>query len=532
MDLSFNTLKVGLAQSFQIHEDRNALVTVEGTFTYGEVAEGSYKVCRALNGASSRFIPVFAYRSRSAYQALFGVLLSGRAYAPLNPRFPAKRTLAMIEKIGADYLILASECIDIFSNFAESIYPITVICMDTPDAYADLIRKNTKHRFIFADFDEPKSEIKSSVNPNPNDPAYLLFTSGSTGIPKGVAVSNSNVCAYLKTVIGRYQVTSEDRVSQMFDLTFDLSVHDIFISILTGACLYVVPESNLFAPSRFIANYKLTLWFSVPSVVMFMKKMRMLKPDSFPSLRVSLFCGEALPVMSAQSWQDAAPNSILENLYGPTEATIAITHFTWNPSSSPSKSVNGVVPIGTPFANQEILILKENNQIAMENELGELLLSGSQVTNGYYLAPEITNEKYVQIPSAGDRTWYKTGDLVKLDLDGDLCYFGRIDDQVQVRGHRVELQEIDRIIRLASGLDLALALPLIGDSGTVEKIIAFLQSKKDLTIYNNIMAECKQALPEYMIPADICFLSEFPLNANGKIDRNKIIQSYASKEIK
>ena len=162
-------------------------------------------------------------------------------------------------------------------------------------------------------------------------------------------IGHSSVRAYLRYTCDRYDVTEHDRFSQMFDATFDLSVHDMFVCWERGACLFSVPERATMAPAKFIRQHELTMWFSVPSVVALLSRMRLLTPGAFPSLRWSLFCGEPLPAVAAQAWQAAAPNSQVENLYGPTEATIAITHYRWQTDVSPGQCVNGVVPIGWPY---------------------------------------------------------------------------------------------------------------------------------------------------------------------------------------
>ena len=169
----------------------------------------------------------------------------------------------------------------------------------------------------------------------------------------------------------------------------------------------------MLAPSRFIRDKRLTVWFSVPSVVMMMSRMRMLRPDLFPSLRLSLFCGEALPASAAQAWQYAAPNSRIENLYGPTETTIAISHYTWDTSVDVTQFPNGVVPIGDVFPNHEACIIDPQYRPVDVGLEGELCLSGPQVARCYLNDPERTRERFVTIPGKGASLWYRTGDLVR-----------------------------------------------------------------------------------------------------------------------
>jgi amino acid adenylation domain-containing protein len=358
---------------------------------------------------------------------------------------------------------------------------------------------------------------------SPDAIAYLLFTSGSTGEPKGVPISHANVRAYIRHICDRFQVNEHDRFSQMFDLTFDLSVHDMFVCWERGACLYSVPETSLMAPAKFVKDHCLTMWFSVPSAIGLMAKMGMLKPRVFPSLRVSLFCGEPLPSVYASAWQEAAPNSVIENLYGPTETTIAITSYRWDPESSPSACVNGIVPIGWVFDGQQACVIDHERNPVPIGERGELCLSGSQVTRGYWENPRKTAEQLVRLRSFGERVWYRTGDLVRQDQSGCFYYLGRIDHQVKIRGYRVELQEVEFVLRKASGSGQVAAVAWPVREGIAEGIVAFIGGRLQCDA-NAIVRYCREALPDYMVPRQIHVLDALPLNENGKLDRFKLIK--------
>jgi len=349
--------------------------------------------------------------------------------------------------------------------------------------------------------------------------AYLLFTSGSTGEPKGVPIHHSNVRSYIEYISNRYEVNERDRFSQEFDMTFDLSVHDMFVCWERGACLFCVPEKSAMLPAKFIRDRELTMWFSVPSVVALLSKMRLLQPGCFPNLRFSLFCGEPLAAAHAQHWQEAAPNSIVENLYGPTETTIAISHYRWDPSKSPQECLNGIVPIGWMFAGQQCRVV--DHERSEVSETGELCLAGSQVTDGYWNNPEKTRRQFVRFPETCETLWYRTGDLVKRGENGCLYYLGRIDHQVKIRGYRVELQEIEVVLRKASQAEQVVAVPWPVVDGSADGVVAFVSgvSKVDEL---QILNRCREALPDYMVPRKIYWLEEIPLNHNGKIDRKKL----------
>jgi len=350
--------------------------------------------------------------------------------------------------------------------------------------------------------------------------AYLLFTSGSTGEPKGVPIHHSNVRSYIEYISNRYGVDERDRFSQEFDLTFDLSVHDMFICWERGACLFSVPEKSVMLPAKFIRDHGLTMWFSVPSVVALLSNMRLLQPRCFPSLRFSVFCGEPLAAAHAQQWQEAAPNSIVENLYGPTETTIAISHYRWDPSKSPQVCLNGIVPIGWPFAGQQCRVADhEGGQVS---KTGELCLAGSQVTDGYWNNPEKTRCQFVRFPETRETLWYRTGDLVKRGENGCLYYLGRIDHQVKIRGYRVELQEIEVVLRKTSQAEQVVAVPWPVVDGSADGVVAFVSGASNVDdLY--ILNRCREALPDYMVPRKIYRLEEMPLNDNRKIDRKKLV---------
>jgi acyl-CoA synthetase (AMP-forming)/AMP-acid ligase II len=277
------------------------------------------------------------------------------------------------------------------------------------------------------------------------------------------------------------------------------------------------------APAKFIRDHALTMWFSVPSVAGSLTRLRLLQPGSFPSLRFSLFCGEPLPASYAQAWQEAAPNSIVENLYGPTETTIAISNYRWDREKSLPECRNGIVPIGWTFAGQKACVIDHNWRPAASGEIGELCLSGSQVTSGYWNNPEKTVEQFVHLPGDEQTLWYRTGDMAKQDETGRLISLGRLDNQVKIRGHRVELQEIEEVIRKACGSTQVVSMPWPVHNGSSDGVVAFVSGLDSLD-HRRVLACCSGLLPEYMVPKKIYLLGEIPLNVNGKIDRQKLVQ--------
>jgi amino acid adenylation domain-containing protein len=362
------------------------------------------------------------------------------------------------------------------------------------------------------------------VEADPDSTAYLLFTSGSTGSPKGVGVAHRNATPFIEEMVRRYGIGPDDRLSQTFDLTFDLSVFDMFVAWSAGACLCCPTGAELMAPGRFIRDSGLTVWFSVPSTAIFMRKLRMLKPDSYPGLRLSLFCGEPLPGDVARAFREAAPNATLENLYGPTEATIACTLYRWSDEDSPAECVHGVVPIGEPIGAMRTLVVDDRLVEVEPGGEGELLVTGAQVTPGYWQDPERTAAAFV-VPPGRDEIHYRTGDRVRRPVrDGEpLVHLGRLDHQLKVLGHRVELGEIEAVLREESGVDAAIAAGWPQTAAGAAGIVAFLgDTDVDVSSLRDAMAT---RLPEYMVPRRIELLDELPLNANGKFDRRALLAS-------
>ncbi len=520
----------GFLRSLCNNPGRKALELGELSLSYEQLWNYAGRITACLKNTldpAEKVVAVLADRSVAAYGGILGVLGSGRGYVPLNPKFPIERTQVMLQASGCKTLIVGRECADTLKSLLPRLnHSLTLITPDSgwdPRIQGD--DREARHRVVSA------PELSKVADPNDpvvdgNDTAYLLFTSGSTGVPKGVAVSQSNVVAYMEYAAKRFGMHGEDRCSQNFDLTFDLSVHDLFTCWDGGATLCPYAEQTL-TPATLVDELQLTCWFSVPSVAMFASKIGLLEPSAFPTLRWSLFCGEALSSSLAEAWQQAANNSIVENLYGPTEATIAITYYRWNSATSPAECVRGLVPIGWPFDGQQVCAVSEDLAPVPTGESGELCLGGSQVTRGYLNDPEKTAKSFVRLKHTGDQVWYRTGDLVRQDERGCLFYLGRRDFQVKVNGYRVELQEIDLILRESAKTELAVAIPWPLSDGSASGIVAVLSGSSPAHD-KQIIAACEARLPRYMVPNRIYHFPQIPLNVNGKIDRGKITEMLAN----
>jgi amino acid adenylation domain-containing protein len=504
------TLLSGFARSAEVFAGRPALEVSGATLSYEELAGRAARIGAAIAASSPNGVPpltaIYGGRSVTAFSGVLGALWAGHGYVPLNPHFPAQRCREMLLRSGCRTIVADATGAEHLGELLEGVEnPPTVIVPD----------------------EEALSAMVDPVFPTEDAIAYLLFTSGSTGHPKGVGVAHRNAVAFIEAVAERYEISEDDRFSQTFEMTFDLSVFDMFVAWARGACVCCPSERQLMAPGRFIRDSELTVWFSVPSLAALMRKMRMLKPGNFPSLRWSLFCGEPLPAELAGAWSDAAPCSVVENLYGPTEATIACTLHRY--ASQEPVTANGVVPIGKPIGATRALIADEELREVEPGSDGELLIAGPQVTPGYWQDADKTAAAFVT-PPAREEIHYRTGDRVRRPLRADepITYVGRMDHQIKVLGHRVELGEIEAALREASGIDAAIAIgwPLT-DSGA-GGIVAFLgATDADLGTLRDTLAE---RLPEYMVPRRFELLEELPLNSNGKFDRKEMLSMLAAEQ--
>ena len=462
------------------HGDRPALWVEGRTLTYAELYRAAAELAGAIQAARGPDAAhhevqcgLLVNRTPTAYTGLLASLMVGSAYVPLNPNFPCDRLCDILSASAIDTIVVDHRSVEAAAQLLERFpRPLTVILPDTPEP-EEWFARAPAHRYVTQADIARTAFAAPAREPAADHGAYLLFTSGSTGTPKGVLISHANALAYVRSVTRRYRPGPEDRFSQLFDFSFDLSVHDMFLAWGSGACLYCAPDGSLAGIGEFIRRCGLTFWLSVPATAAFMRQMRMLKPGSYPTLRWSLFCGEALPMSLARAWQAAAPNSTVENLYGPTEATVAFTAYRLPKESSADLDALQTVPIGTPLPGQQVMVVDDNGNPLPDGDVGELCLGGSQVAGGYWRAPDRTADRF-RADAAGTR-WYRTGDLAVMTREHGLVFRGRIDRQAKIRGYRVELLEVENAMRVAAGTDTVAVVPWpIGDGGLANGLVGFV----------------------------------------------------------
>ena len=487
------------------HQQETALEVNDIALTYAGLQRAGDGVGQLL-AAEHRTVPsrvgILAARSLPAYIGYLGALRLGATVVPLNPAFPVARNREIAAAARLDAVLADDEGSKQLAQLA-----------------ADLTL--TPVRLSDEDCLQARGEPPGMAG-NPADMAYIMFTSGSTGKPKGVPVLHRNVCAYLDFVVPRYRIGPGCRLSQTFDLTFDPSVFDLFASWTSGATLVTPDRDELFAPVDYVNDRRLTHWLSVPSIVSFAQRLGQLQPGSMPSLQWSLFCGEQLTRKQAEGWMLAAPAGQLENLYGPTELTITCTCYALPGGTALPATENDTVPIGSPHPAMEALIVDGDLARAAA---GELCLRGPQRFPGY-LDPDENAGRFLiehggrgkSYDGSGPLTaehWYRTGDRVR-NAEGVLTHLGRIDHQVKILGHRIELQDVESALRRCPGTRDVAVVAAAGPDGERELVGAYTgEPVSAAELVERLSAE----LPSYMVPRRFLQLDEMPLNVNGKIDR-------------
>ncbi|KPL57650.1 AMP-binding protein [Rossellomorea vietnamensis] len=502
----------------------NAIALMIGIqeWTYSDVKRISSKWASVVINNSERQlkrIGILGYRSEVSYLGILTSLFTGAAFVPLNPNFPLERTSKMAELASLDAIIVGEESVDYFHQLAklnDTIAPLVLFpntSIDTGKFKMNVLDQQDVHLSNYK-LEEVECSEKSI--------AYLLFTSGSTGEPKGVAINHTNVVHYLEINQQKYQITPQDRLTQTFDQTFDLAIFDMFMAWSNGATVCAMQPIELLSPIRFIEEKKVTVWFSVPSLVTLLRKQKLLKEGALASLRLSLFCGEPLHKSTVDAWQVAAPNSVIENLYGPTELTISCSSYRWTKGTSENECLNQIVPIGKINSGLDFLIIDEKQQPVKEGEIGELCVSGPQNSPGYWCNYQLVESDTFKYTNAkGEEvSYYRTGDQVVMLPTGNIAYIGRLDKQVKIKGYRVDCGEIEGLISEQNGVLSVAVVPRLVKEGEVNGLVAYIVGENINS--ESIFQSLRVKLPSYMIPESIRIIEKMPLNVNGKIDRNKL----------
>lgn len=484
--------------------DDVAVVDATGHLTFKELEQRANRVANTLLADGLRpgdRVCLLVSKSAPAIAAILGILKAGGVCVPLDEASPAMRLAAVLRQCRPYRLIAAPECSAVARRVASLLDPAAVTGV-----------------FLLGE-----EETAGDFAPVPalagDQAAYILFTSGSTGVPKGVVLTHANVAHFVAWANSQFGLRPGDRISCQLPLCFDGSLWDIFGSLTAGAELHLMSGRDNLLPSTvadFIRRARLTQWLTVPSVLTSMAGLDVVSQEDFRELRRIFWGGDIIPLPVLRYWMTRLPHVQFTNMYGPTETTIVASCHTLR--QIPAEDA-GAVPIGTPVPGKRFEVLDADMRPVERETVGDLYISGAGLTPAYWRAPALTDSSFIEWPMGSGRRWYRTGDLARRDVGGEFHFHGRADRQIKSSGHRVELDEV------AAALT---ALPDVRDAAVVGVPAPEAEGNRICAAYvpaagaRPDVAQLRTALaaklPQYMLPAQWRECDSLPTNANGKTD--------------
>jgi len=504
-----------LHQLFELQARRTpdlpALTYESETLTYRELDRRAIALAAYLQRAGvgpEVIVALFVERSLEAVVGLLAVLKSGGAYLPIDPSTPAERVAMMLEDAGVTEVLTHTSLRSRVPASARA------LCLDA------------------FDWGRPDAVARLATNVQPRHLAYVIYTSGSTGRPKGVCIEHRNIVAYTRAVTARFRFAEGMRHATVSTMAADLGLTVVFPSITTGGCLHVISQDRTENPPR-LAEYfqreQIDVLKIVPSHLAALQSVS--HPEHVMPRQRLILGGEASRLDWIEWLRGLAPDCEIFNHYGPTETTVGVLTYHVRPLLP--RTASGTMPLGLPLPHSLAYVLDEQGQRVGAGLTGELWIGGQGVGRGYLNRPELTAERFVQDPfsDSANARMYRTGDVARLLPDGMLEFCGRIDDQIKIRGYRVEPGEIEGVLCEHAGVRDAHVLARDhGEDG--KQIVAYVvpswspqrprPSPTEIVTPATLRAHLKTRLPSYMLPAAFVMLDEFPLTANGKVDRSAL----------
>ena len=495
----FNVLEY-LEQSARDFPERTAVIEEEIRCTYAELAAQARRVGSALAEMDVRGCPVGVYMEKGvdALRAFMGALYAGGFYSMLNPELPAARLQTIRSVLDAKVIVTQPALADAAAELF-------------PDARIALIDDLTAYE------EDAAALARIRGRAIDTDPVYVNFTSGSTGVPKGIAVAHRSILDFIDVFTERFGIEGSDVIANQAPFDFDVSVKDIYSAFRTGATLLIVPRRLFSTPAAlidYLCEGGATVMIWAVSALCLLSTFHALDYRVPEKVRRVIFSGEVMPAKHLKQWRAHLPQATFVNVYGPTEITCNCTYHILDPE----RDYDGGVPIGVPFPNEDVFLLDESDRLIDAPEsVGEICVRGTALALGYYAAPEQTAARFVQNPlrTAWPERVYRTGDLGRYDESGALCFCGRKDFQIKHMGHRIELEEIERAMGAVEGVERCCCV----FDEKKSRLKGFYVGSIDKA---ELHARLSKDLPVYMIPGILRQVEEMPLTKNGKIDRKAL----------
>ena len=451
------------------------------------------------------------WKSTDSIVSMYGIMKAGAAYVPLDPSAPASRNAYIAANCGVKALITES-------SLSESLVA-ELANTDTVTHLVTLRDREQSSRFESIG----SSSVAATVSPNPDDLAYILYTSGSTGTPKGVMITHRNAVSFVDWCSETFEPTPADRFSSHAPLHFDLSIHDVHVCIKHGGTLAIIDEEtgkNPMKLARFIAERKISIWYSTPSILALLAEFGRLETLQFPALRMVLFAGEVFPIKHLRAIKRLWAQPRYFNLYGPTETNVCT--YLEIPSVVPPER-GTPFPIGPACSHYEAKVVNENDQDVVPGTEGELLMHGAAVSPGYWQLPDKTAESRTH--DAAGKLWYRTGDIVVEDEHGVYEYRGRRDRMIKKRGYRIELGEIETCLYQHEHIEEVAVVAVAPNDGDT-RIVAFYKPVADNRLsLIALKSFCAGRLPAYMVPDGFTALEQLPRTSTDKVDYQSLMRS-------
>ncbi len=503
--------------------ESEAVRLLDNSLSYRELDQQSNQLAHALIQQGVKRgdrVGIYLKKSPRAIVSIFGVLKTGACYVPVDANAPALRLTEIARQCQFRSLVTSKElATKIGDTFARECPMSAVFFVD--EAVEGVFPTSV---FSFDDHLPSQSAEAPNVDVVDQDLAYILFTSGSTGVPKGVMLSHLNALTFVNWSVATFNITSADRLSQHAPFNFDLSVFDIFVAVAAGAAISLVPEGLSVYPvqlSSFIQEQRITIWYSVPMVLTLLHSRGKLEERDLSALRWVLFAGEVFPTKHLAALMEKLPAPRYANLYGPTETNVC-AYYEVEPIA-PGET--RPIPIGKACANTDLIAINvQGEKVTKPGEEGLLYARGSTVMQGYYGRAKESAACFIRNPFAAGREeqLYCTGDWVTPDEKGNYLFIGRKDHMIKTRGYRVELGEIEAVMvaHPAVGEAVALAIPDEAIGNSIRAVATRADGEK--VAANELKRHCAEKLPSYMVPEAIEFRDDLPRTGNGKVDRQRL----------